>query len=332
MQSMKTLFMAGVLIAVSTLTASAVVPRIYNTTNTLVSEVRLVFKKENTQPIRLIFVGDIMLDRYIRTTNESSGYENILRTLSPILQQGDFVIGNLEGPVTKYPSKSSGTLPAAPDNFVFTFSPDALGPLHVAGIDAFSIGNNHILNFGTDGLEQTKKYLQEVGIEYFGEPYTHNVLIKNFGDTSVGFIAFNEFLPFDEEQLVQSIQSLSDTVDFVVVYAHWGSEYETTANALQQRLSHRFIDSGADVVVGSHPHVIQNVEVYQGKTIYYSLGNFIFDQYWMDSVRCGALITLTLTPPDMTYTVEESSVWLEKNGSTVPSGCMSKIRSSLPSV
>ncbi|QQR82558.1 CapA family protein [Candidatus Campbellbacteria bacterium] len=288
-------------------------------TTAIASGVASLFR--NKEPITLTFAGDIMLDRYIREMNADSGYQNILKNISPLLDQSDFVVANLEGPVTAYPSYSSGTLPAEPNNFVFTFSPSAVQTLSNAGVDAVSLGNNHILNFGTDGLEQTKKYLQEADLKYFGEPYTNSILTQDINGISVGFVAFNEFFPFNEEELVQSIENLSRTVDFVVVYTHWGSEYETTANAFQQQLAHRFIDAGADTVIGSHPHVIQNKELYKGKTIYYSLGNFIFDQYWKSTVRCGALVTLTITPPNMSYTTDESFTWLEKDGSTATSTC-----------
>lgn len=314
MKSVKYIIGVGILVVVTLL----VLPRFVHAP---ISFQKVFAKLLHTEPITLTFAGDIMLDRYIRKMNENSGYKNILKDISPLLNQSDFVVANLEGPTTNFPSKSIDTLPAEPNNFVFTFSPDSLSALSDAGITAVSLGNNHILNFGTDGLEQTKKYLHDADIAYFGEPNTNSILTQDINGVSVGFINFNEFAPFDEEQLTKNIQTFSSTTDFVVVYAHWGSEYETTANALQQRLAHRFIDAGADTVIGSHPHVIQNKELYKGKTIYYSLGNFIFDQYWMGSVRCGALVTLTVTPPDMSYTTDESFTWLEKDGSTATSTC-----------
>ncbi len=324
---MKALFMTTVFVALSVLVAPFVFSK--NATQDSLSDIRpkiqQLVQTQDVRTVRLTFVGDIMLDRYIRAMNEATGYTNILPAFSPLLKESDFVVANLEGPVTQYRSHSLGTLPGEPGNFVFTFSPDALPPLFDADIRAVSLGNNHILNFGDDGLTQTKTYLENTGIAFFGDPRTQSTLIKDVNGISVGFVAFNEFFPFDEEDLMQTIHSLSEITDFTVVYAHWGAEYETTPNTLQQQLAHRFVDAGADVVVGAHPHVIQNKEIYNGKTIFYSLGNFIFDQYWMDSVRCGAVVTLTITPPKMTYTTEESFVWLQKDGSTVLSTCMNTI-------
>ncbi len=120
---------------------------------------------------------------------------------------------------------------------------------------------------------------------------------------------------------MKALHDLEEIVDFIVVYSHWGYEYEHEPNIIQRQLAHEFIDAGADLVVGSHPHVIQSSEVYRDKHIYYSLGNLIFDQYWEESVRCGLFISVTINPKDFSYTTQETTVHLEKDGSTVIAPC-----------
>jgi poly-gamma-glutamate synthesis protein (capsule biosynthesis protein) len=106
------------------------------------------------------------------------------------------------------------------------------------------------------------------------------------------------------------------------VYAHWGDEYEKKPNSGQREFAHRLVDAGADLVIGSHPHVVQTKELYNDKWIYYSLGNFVFDQYFNDSVRCGAVVTVSLNP-DLSYTTEEYFVELVRDGTTKRSDCSS---------
>jgi poly-gamma-glutamate synthesis protein (capsule biosynthesis protein) len=81
------------------------------------------------------------------------------------------------------------------------------------------------------------------------------------------------------------IARLRPSCDFLVVFPHWGIEYQITASARQQELAHEFVDAGADLVIGAHPHVVEPVELYRGKAIFYSLGNFVFDQglsFWTE--------------------------------------------------
>ncbi|HXK39418.1 MAG TPA: CapA family protein, partial [Candidatus Paceibacterota bacterium] len=88
---------------------------------------------------------------------------------------------------------------------------------------------------------------------------------------------------------------------FVAVFTHWGNEYEATHSSAQETFAHLLIDSGADLVVGAHPHVVQDVEIYKGKHIYYSLGNFVFDQYWNDAVQTGLMVLVTLDDDRTAY-------------------------------
>ena len=98
----------------------------------------------------------------------------------------------------------------------------------------------------------------------------------------------------DEDEVEKSIKKGKEISDYVIVNIHWGTEYKPTSNARQQYLAHLFIDNGADIIIGHHPHVIQEMEIYNNKPIFYSLGNFIFDQYWSTPTQVGLGVGLVL--------------------------------------
>lgn len=274
------------------------------------------------EPIVLGFGGDLMFDRYIRQKAEAHGYDSILAPVSSLLHSHDIVIANLEGPITTFTSVSQGTEPLEQNNYIFTFSPKMTDALIEGNIGIVSLANNHVFNFGNQGLSQTKQYLNDAGIAYFGEPFSHTYHIEDIHSVRIGFVGFNEFFPPSKDDVLQTVRDLATTTDFIVASMHWGYEYTRGPNTYQQTLAREFIDAGADFVVGGHPHVIQTHEQYNGKDIYYSLGNFVFDQYFSEDVRCGLFVTLTLNPNDFSYTTKETTVYLEKDGSTIQKECV----------
>lgn len=288
----------------------------------------------NVAPVRITFVGDIMLDRYIREVGTRRGYERILENVSSSLKKNDIVVGNLEGPVTAHHSLSISTNAGDKNNLTFTFPPEALNALFQNNILVVSIGNNHILDFGSEGLVETRHFLKESRIEYFGDPddEKRNALVVKLKNRKVGFVSFNQFLPYDQKLVTQQIKDTAAKTDMTVVYAHWGEEYADNPNEKQIALGRSFVDAGADLVVGTHPHVIQKKETYQGKTIYYSLGNFVFDQYFNDSVRCGAIISVTLNETSDQYRIDEAFAHLEKDGSTAITHCVVSVPTLQPTL
>jgi len=190
--------------------------------------------------------------------------------------------------------------------FKFSFRKEIVSEMIKSGIDVVSLANNHSDNFGLTGLEQTENFLLNSGINYFGHPhheygsvYTHKTKTGN-----IHFIGFNEtFGSLNDKEAQQVIELFDQEEDFVVVSAHWGDEYEPLSNGSQQKLARSFVDSGADVVIGHHPHVIQEVEIYKNKPIFYSLGNFIFDQYWTEEVERGLAVKLKIKEDRIDYTL-----------------------------
>ena len=272
-------------------------------------------------PIKLVFVGDMMFDRRIREMAIEKGYTYLFDSVRDQLGSADLVIGNLEGVITDNASVSVHTKPGGENNYRFTFAPEVAKVLHDAGIGAVSLANNHSDNFGLAGVEATKQYLHANGIYTFGDPYKRGeTLTYTKGEFSIGFVGYNQFAPAPEQDTVHAIEALKkDNIDTIIVYAHWGDEYMPQSKKSDRILARRFIDAGADLVVGTHPHVIQEKEQYLGRTIYYSLGNFVFDQYFDERVTCGLLLTVTLGTKEWTF--EETSILIEKGKPLTPNAC-----------
>lgn len=270
------------------------------------------------EAVRVLFVGDVMLDRTMRAWGEEKGYDHLFSCVKDFLSGFDLVVANLEGPVTLHDSVSRGSKPGDPGNTTFTFSPESLGALYRANIRAVNLGNNHMLDFGREGVESTKAFLDGAGIAYFGVPHGDVWKLVSVKGMTIALVNFNQFLgQGDPDRTDAAVRAARSKSDFVAVYAHWGKEYES-ATDYQRHLAYRFIDAGADAVVGSHPHVIQEIEEYKGKKIYYSLGNFVFDQYWSQHVRTGLGVGLSIRGSG---SVDESLVYFEssRDGRVCPS-------------
>ena len=268
----------------------------------------------------IIFGGDMMFDRHIRLMASKHGYDKILTGVDSILGKSDYVVANLEGPITENKSISLGSEVGSYDNFIFTFDPVIANTLQAHNIQLVNLGNNHIENFGVTGVQSSKKYLEKNNVNYFGDTGVINkkkYFIQKIKGIKFAFVNYNAFAGDAEIHIMQDIELVKTEVDFIIVYTHWGQEYKTHSNYREQKLAHQFIDAGADLIIGSHPHVIQEKEIYKGKTIYYSLGNFIFDQYFSKEVKKGLLVEATFNKIKDTITFLEHEIAMEKNGRTI---------------
>jgi poly-gamma-glutamate synthesis protein (capsule biosynthesis protein) len=264
----------------------------------------------------ILFGGDMMFDRSVRTAIREHGGEYIFSCFgTSTFSSADLVVANLEGPITTHASESEGSAPSTPPNFTFTFATSTATLLKHSGIDIVNIGNNHIENFGTDGERETMQWLAKAGVLYFGDTIEQGIATTTVKGIPIALINYNQFAARSSASTtIEQIAAARAAGDIAIVYTHWGDEYEP-ATALEKRLAHEFVDAGAEMVIGSHPHVIQEHELYRGKYIYYSLGNMIFDQYWNDAVRSGMLLRVTLEPAGVTR-VEEQLVELERDRRT----------------
>lgn len=271
--------------------------------------------------ILLIFLGDMMFDRHIRLNSQKRG--GYTGTISPGLQTlfstADLVIGNLEGPVTDNPSKSLGSKVGSPANYLFTFDPVVIHFLHESNIRLVNLGNNHILNFGQEGLEKTYQLLEHGQIGYFGatgrsSPYQrwYETVIDG---VSFAFVNYNQFTPEGFTQALEDLAVVRPSHDVVILYTHWGNEY-VPENATLKEQAAAFVEAGADLIIGSHPHVVTGTEEIMGKKVYYSLGNFIFDQYFEPAVQQGLVVRTEYDPLTQTFMFTDIPVKLEPNGIT----------------
>ncbi len=270
------------------------------------------------KPVKILFVGDMMFDRYIRQTAERKGSDFVFAGVKEILAGNDLVVGNLEGPITDKASVSVGSEIGARDNYIFTFNPDVASELWKNNVKLVNIGNNHILNFGNDGLTQTKENLQNNKVDFFGDPAGEKrIAVWNQKGLKLAFVSYNQFEKDGVAKTLADIKAAKQmNADEVVLYAHWGTEFVGQSDAKIKDLAHGFIDSGADLIIGSHPHVVQDKEQYQGKMIYYSLGNFIFDQYFSFETQQGLAVQLEIDTKKQT-TFKELPVTMKANGQTI---------------
>ena len=270
----------------------------------------------STPKVTLLFGGDMMFDQWIRTVVRTKGASYPLAPLRETFLGADAVIANLEGPITTNDSVSETSEIGSRDNYVFTFDPSVATMLKDFNIVA-SIGNNHILNFKDEGAMETEKYLRGAGVGYFGSPLAgeSRILVKNIRGFRVAFVNYNQFVSGGEAKALEDIKAAKGEADFTILYAHWGTEY-VPATDREKELAHEFIDAGADLVIGSHPHVVQEHEVYNGKTVYYSLGNLVFDQYEKDETKNGLLVSVVIDPKTRGYEISEKPVIMGTNGQT----------------
>ena len=251
----------------------------------------------------IIMVGDIMLDRdvyyFIRKNNNEFNFP--FAKINTFLASADFRVGNLEGPITNNQSIiKAGGAEENGGNLRFTFSPKTTTTLS-DNFDLLSLANNHITNFANDGVVQTKNYLKSAGINYFGDFYNQTELSYIYEvaeDLKIAFVGYHQFYSGGLENVLSEITKIKSEklADIIIVFPHWGTEYLTTRpDGKQQELSKKFIDAGADLVIGSHPHVIEPIEMYKEKLIFYSLGNFVFDQYFSPETMQGLMLKLLVT-------------------------------------
>lgn len=250
-------------------------------------------KKSNE--ITVIIGGDLMMDRAVRLLGEKNGYDALFASIAPLWNNADIVAVNLEGPITSNPSKTLIANNSLTNSFAFTFDPKITIALAQAHITVVSLANNHTDNFGIKGLEETKKLLSEVGIQYFGNPWNTNpietIVSKNGGNVAfVGYHAFQNGFP----NVVKRVKELSNQGNFVIVVPHWGDEYSTKASEKMKAQARELIAAGANAIIGSHSHVIGEMEWIGAVPVYYSLGNLLFDQYFSAETMAGELVDIHL--------------------------------------
>ena len=253
-------------------------------------------ESESDSAVSILHFGDMMLGRSVKERIDENGYDYLFEELAG--EEGRFFSGtdivgaNLEGPFVEYRRETSKSI-------AFSFDPLLIPMLQKYNFSLFSQANNHSLDMGREGFSESKKYLEEGRFDYYGEQYSiddDSMIIKSIGNKKVAFIGVNDTnTPINLTRAKELIKKAETRADFTVMNIHWGAEYKLLSNERQRYLAHEFVDAGVDVVIGHHPHVVQEMEVYRGKPIFYSLGNFIFDQYFSEETQQGLGVGLVLS-------------------------------------
>lgn len=239
---------------------------------------------------KLVFTGDVLLTGYLLTQYDSKGIEGILSSdIVEEMNQADLTMINEE-----FPFSNRGT--AAEDKqFTFRIDPNRVNVFQDMGVDIVTLANNHVLDYGQDALMDTFDTLNQAQIQYVGagNNYEEAKQRKEFelNGNKIGILAATRVIPvpgwaagsspgvfttYDPTGLVAEIKSAKENCDIVIAFVHWGIERDEYPKEYQRELAKQYIDAGADLVIGAHPHVLQGIEYYNGKPIFYSLGNFIF--------------------------------------------------------
>jgi len=239
----------------------------------------------------IVAVGDIMLGRMVEGLMERRGADYPFRKLSGTLGDADAALGNLEGPI------NSDHVRTPEGSLAFSFSPETSRTLAENHFAILSLANNHTYDFGENGFADTRRYLESRSIRAIGHPRrvdSKYVYTRNINGRQFSFVSLNATSYFDVIAAVSLVSEVrkDHTGAFLVVLIHWGIEYNLMQNDAQRSLAHKLVDSGADAVIGSHPHVVQGIESYNHKLIFYSLGNFIFDQYFSRETQEGLMLRL----------------------------------------
>jgi poly-gamma-glutamate capsule biosynthesis protein CapA/YwtB (metallophosphatase superfamily) len=253
------------------------------------------------QHLLITAVGDINLGRVVGQRIESNGgdYKEPFSEVRDILREGDIIFANLEIPLT---NSDKGLDKRG--KIVLKASPNAIDGLKYAGFNILSIANNHIMDYYDTGLKDTMAILNKNGINYIGagenEVKAREPIFISKNGLHVAILAYTEmadivfkgtpYIKFaagknsygvaslDLENITLDVTEAKKNADIVLVSLHWGVEYVNDLRPGQQEIARSIIDAGADGILGHHPHTIKGVELYKGKPIIYSMGNFIFDQ------------------------------------------------------
>jgi len=260
--------------------------------------------EKQTKPATLIFVGDIMLDRGVEWSINKYGkgdFKFPFLKVAEELNKADILVGNLESVISDKGQKVGSI-------YSFRAEPEAMEGLTFAGFDIVSVANNHIFDYSKAAMEDSFKRLKAAGIDHIGGGFNneeaHSPIIKEINGVKIAFLAYTNLgskywlsgneqsgiTSLTKEKLEEDIKEAKKQANLLIISFHFGDEYQTKSNSNQKFWAHLSIDSGADLVIGHHPHVVQEIEEYKGKYIAYSLGNFVFDQGFSKETMEGLLL------------------------------------------
>jgi len=309
---MKRFFPWLILIALTVLTGLTLLLTIEGLTKSISYSSEITLPEKKT--VSVVLVGDTMLNRGVEymIKNEGDGdFRFPFLKIAEDLKGVNLLFGNLEGPISDKGIKVGSI-------YSFRNDPKTIEGLTFAGFDVISLANNHVFDYGREALEDTFLRLKTAGIDYVGagfnegEAYGESTpVIKEIEGTKIGFLAYTNLGPEtwkavgensgmawiseeDIERIKNDIKAVKEKVDILIVSFHSGEEYLSEPTQFQIEFSKAAIEAGADIVIGHHPHVIQKSEQYQSGYIFYSLGNFVFDQSFSEETQQGQMVKILI--------------------------------------
>lgn len=242
------------------------------------------------EAISIILGGDVNINRF-QDGYKRKGITHMFSEDSlKIMTEADFTMVNQE-----FPFSTRGTAMEEKE-YTFREDPSLVSVISDMGVDMVSLANNHVLDYGREALEDTLVTLEQAGISYggVGRNYQEAKALKTFDikGKKLGVLCASRVIPvsdwnatssssgvfttYEPNGLLKEIEAAKKQCDLVLVYVHWGAERQPLPEDYQKSLAKQYIDSGADMVIGAHPHIWQGIEFYKGKPIAYSLGNLVF--------------------------------------------------------
>ena len=246
----------------------------------------------NQEDTVLLFGGDVLIKASTESIYKNNGVTGLVsEEILAEMQNADIMMVNHE-----FQFSTRGE-PMEDKQFTFQTDPKNVQILLDLGIDIVSLANNHSLDFGQDALQDTFVTLDEAGILYAGagdsKERAEELQVIEVNGKKFGFLAATRVIPvagwdvrnkqpglfttYDDTRLVERIRESKEECDFLAVYVHWGIEREEYPEEYQNVIAKHCVEAGADVIIGAHPHVLQGIEFIEGKPIFYSLGNYIFN-------------------------------------------------------
>ncbi len=248
-----------------------------------------IIKSETTKDT-IYFVGDVMLARHVEYLMDKYGANYPYKQIVFPNMENSFLVGNFESSIAPKHKKTPNF------NFQFSSNPKYVGSLREFGFTHLSLANNHSFDYGTEGYQNAGNILKNNNIITFGHPTqaaTSSMTYLELQNHTIALIGLhNLFITPTKEEVGNIFSQSSNSSDLQIAYVHWGTEYSLIQSEEQRQFAEMLVEAGADVVIGHHPHVVQGIERIEGSPVFYSLGNFIFDQYFNQSVREGLVLAL----------------------------------------
>lgn len=252
----------------------------------------ILFDYSRTTPESALFVGDVMLARDVESRIADIGNERFFERVRPLHQASKYVIANFEASIPEE------HVPTPAMTFSFSVDESLVSLLDDAQISHVSLANNHAFDNGEEGYENSFKVLTEASLTAFGHPMNitaSSSSIITLDERKIGIVGIHSvWKEPSRDAIVEEMKRLTSVTDIQIVYIHWGNEYIGTHSPAQEEFAQFLVKSGADIIIGHHPHVIEDIQLVEGVPVFYSLGNYVFDQYWNTEVRTGLALRLSV--------------------------------------